>query len=301
MVARMSSPPGTSPRPVRPSLSLTMAMFRVKYGAWAPERFISIESKPATGTTSTSVMVGPVVVVFIESSSCDLAVDLTGQGAWVRILHRLGENTLGHGLVGDRAQEAVDRQAAHRSGRRRGCGREWSSVDHRVTDFDTGRPAVEQDSACKILENGKETVGGIGIRLSCVQRHRQLAFELVERFGQRVDIRVAEDHRGSAENLIAEHRIGTQLSQICREDHRCRGVLALTGDATAHSGYMLLVFQGGHALGEGLCDALRQHRLPGLSLNPRGHGIDESITVFTSGHEDETRSSAQLPTGPGQR
>ncbi len=52
------SPPGTSPRPVRPSESSSTTTLRVKYGAWAPERFRSIESRPATGYTEKRVTTG---------------------------------------------------------------------------------------------------------------------------------------------------------------------------------------------------------------------------------------------------
>ncbi|WP_255542637.1 hypothetical protein [Azospirillum sp. INR13] len=57
-VWRIFSPPGTSPTPVWPALSFRMTTLRVKKGAWAPDRFSSIESWPATGTTSISVTLG---------------------------------------------------------------------------------------------------------------------------------------------------------------------------------------------------------------------------------------------------
>lgn len=55
---RMPSPPGTSPTPVRPALSWISSTLRVKNGPCAPLRFISMPSRPATGMTSMSVMVG---------------------------------------------------------------------------------------------------------------------------------------------------------------------------------------------------------------------------------------------------
>src|SRR5574338_93768 len=58
MVLRMASPPGTSPRPVWPALSLRMTMLRVNQGPWAPERLSSMLSWPATGMTCRSVTVG---------------------------------------------------------------------------------------------------------------------------------------------------------------------------------------------------------------------------------------------------
>ncbi|SAL02635.1 hypothetical protein AWB80_08406 [Caballeronia pedi] len=58
MVLRIFSPPGTSPTPVLPALSVRITMLRVKKGPCAPERFINMLSRPATGTTRNSVTFG---------------------------------------------------------------------------------------------------------------------------------------------------------------------------------------------------------------------------------------------------
>src|SRR5207247_2697571 len=58
IVRRIASPPGTSPTPVRPALSVTIVIVRVKNGPWAPLRLSSMLSCPATGTTSTRATVG---------------------------------------------------------------------------------------------------------------------------------------------------------------------------------------------------------------------------------------------------
>jgi hypothetical protein len=57
-VWRIFSPPGTSPTPVRPALSVRMSRLRVKKGPCAPLRFSSMLSRPATGMTHRSVMRG---------------------------------------------------------------------------------------------------------------------------------------------------------------------------------------------------------------------------------------------------
>src|SRR3954447_13656385 len=57
-VWRMRSPPGTSPTPVWPLLSVRRTTLRVKNGACAPLRFSSMLSCPATGTTRISRMIG---------------------------------------------------------------------------------------------------------------------------------------------------------------------------------------------------------------------------------------------------
>ncbi|MNO04462.1 hypothetical protein D3C81_2255000 [compost metagenome] len=63
----MRSPPGTSPTPVWPALSLRITMLRVKNGPWAPLRFSNMPSWPATGTICMLVMIGALLVsgVFI--------------------------------------------------------------------------------------------------------------------------------------------------------------------------------------------------------------------------------------------
>jgi hypothetical protein len=43
-VRRIASPPGTSPTPMLPALSVTIVMLRVKNGPWAPLRLSSMLS-----------------------------------------------------------------------------------------------------------------------------------------------------------------------------------------------------------------------------------------------------------------
>src|SRR3990167_3984207 len=83
-VWRIFSPPGTSPTPVLPLLSVRMTMLRVKNGAWAPLRFISMPSWPATGMTRKAVTVGaprtaPDSVGVMVSLLCGA---LEGMGGW---------------------------------------------------------------------------------------------------------------------------------------------------------------------------------------------------------------------------
>src|SRR5471032_1494022 len=57
-VWRIRSPPGTSPTPVRPALSVRITILRVKNGPWAPLRLSSMLSWPATGMTCRPVTTG---------------------------------------------------------------------------------------------------------------------------------------------------------------------------------------------------------------------------------------------------
>jgi hypothetical protein len=78
IVLRMLSPPGTSPTPVLPALSCRMTTLRVKNGPCAPLRFSSMLSRPATGTTRSSVTVG---VAFDWDGFVDMKEDLLSDGA----------------------------------------------------------------------------------------------------------------------------------------------------------------------------------------------------------------------------
>src|SRR5690242_6459 len=75
----MGSPPGTSPTPVLPSESVRTTRLRVKNGAWAPERFISIESWPATGMTRMAVTRGDLLRAFMIRSPSE---SVSGVGGW---------------------------------------------------------------------------------------------------------------------------------------------------------------------------------------------------------------------------
>ena len=57
-VWRMRFPPGTSPTPVWPALSLKMTILRVNNGPCAPLKLSSMLSSPATGITNISVTSG---------------------------------------------------------------------------------------------------------------------------------------------------------------------------------------------------------------------------------------------------
>src|SRR4051812_16449767 len=83
-VWRIFSPPGTSPRPVWPASSVTMTMLRVKKGACAPERFSSMPSRPATGTTRMVLTTGAFTAASVRR---DLA--RFDQLLPARVLHRL--------------------------------------------------------------------------------------------------------------------------------------------------------------------------------------------------------------------
>src|SRR5687768_9887499 len=73
VVWRIFSPPGTSPTPVRPALSVRISRLRVKNGPCAPLRLSSIESRPATGITRIATMRGvDAAVMRLDSVGRDL-------------------------------------------------------------------------------------------------------------------------------------------------------------------------------------------------------------------------------------
>jgi hypothetical protein len=57
-VWRIFSPPGTSPTPVRPASSVAMTQVAGEERAVGAARFISIESRPATGITRSDATLG---------------------------------------------------------------------------------------------------------------------------------------------------------------------------------------------------------------------------------------------------
>ena len=57
-VRRIFSPPGTSPMPVWPALSVRIRRLRVKNGPCAPDKLSSMPSRPATGTARSDLTTG---------------------------------------------------------------------------------------------------------------------------------------------------------------------------------------------------------------------------------------------------
>ena len=83
-VLRIFSPPGISPTPVCPELSLITTILRVKNGAWAPLRFISMLSCPATGMICMEVTTGVENVLIVRSFFSDVQI----QGAYGQMSSR---------------------------------------------------------------------------------------------------------------------------------------------------------------------------------------------------------------------
>ena len=91
-----------------------------------------------------------------------------------------GSSSFGHVLVGDRSQEAFDRAAADRGGRRCRGGGERSAVDDGVPDLDPGGPAVEQHPPGEQFEPFEQWAGVGVVRRGGVNRGGELTFETVE-------------------------------------------------------------------------------------------------------------------------
>src|SRR6185369_11436341 len=76
---RIFSPPGTSPTPLRPALSVRISRLRVKNGPCAPLRLSSMLSRPATGTTRSSATRGvDGVLTRAPSTRCSAVAVLVG-------------------------------------------------------------------------------------------------------------------------------------------------------------------------------------------------------------------------------
>src|SRR5205085_863943 len=111
-VWRIFSPPGTSPTPVRPLLSVRTSRLRVKNGPCAPLRFSSMLSRPATGITRSAVMRG--VELLIEESLRSVGLDVArgDQLAPARVLRRLVRGEL-LGRVGDDFEAQLEQLGLH--------------------------------------------------------------------------------------------------------------------------------------------------------------------------------------------
>jgi hypothetical protein len=59
-------------------------------------------------------------------------------------------------LITDRPQKSLDRQRADGCAAPVGGRREWTAMDHRVRDFDAGRPAVGNQPAGFALDDGQQ-------------------------------------------------------------------------------------------------------------------------------------------------
>src|SRR4051794_20878545 len=183
-VPAILSPPGTSPRPVLASLSVTMTTLRVKKGPCAPLRLSNMLSCPATGTTSTEEIFGDMGVLPSVPGRSQPALDALGDAPRVVVAGSLGQEVGRHVLVGDRSLETVDGEGTDRRGpgvARRG---ERSTVDHRVPHLDPGRPAVEEDAAHLRLEERQEGARRVVVGLPGLDGDGELPLEATDRVGE---------------------------------------------------------------------------------------------------------------------
>src|SRR5262245_29368952 len=117
-VLRILSPPGTSPTPVWPELSVRMTRLRVKNGACAPLRLRSMLSRPATGITSIAVTIGaPEIPPWTIGCSflCLLLFGrLSGRSRGGQFLHERGQfRHLLRGEIGQRRTHGAGVAADH--------------------------------------------------------------------------------------------------------------------------------------------------------------------------------------------
>ena len=286
IVCLIASPPGTSPRPSRPSESVTIAMLRVKNGPWAPLRLSSIESCPATGTTSTLAMV---VGHFFE-----LSVEAATQAPGVVVADGSGQQRGRHVLVGDRTLEALDGEAADAGAARVGRRRVGTAVDHRVADLDTGRPAVEEDPARLELEDRQERGRVLDVAVGGVDGRGELALEGLEAGQQGGHVVVPHHDAGGAEHLVG-HGAVVDREQLgrCLVDHRCGGVLAGRG-ALADDADAVGAAQAGGAAGVGVGDAGGEHLLTGGSADGLAGGPQERVAALAGRQEEQAGVGAEL-------
>ncbi|KPX78934.1 Uncharacterized protein ALO53_05541, partial [Pseudomonas amygdali pv. photiniae] len=136
--------------------------------------------------------------------------DQTTQAQRVGILQRRRQLAVGQVLIADRAQETVDGQSAYRrSTCIRGC-RVRAAMHHGFTDLNTGRVAVEQNTADFLFQYRLQPIVLAQVCRFADHSRGQLATQGLQRVFQ---LRIVSDldyQRGRAENFFLQQLVAVQ-------------------------------------------------------------------------------------------
>ena len=122
----------------------------------------------------------------------------------------LGEQGVGEILVAHRAQEAVDGQGAHRSATGIRGGRPGAAVDHGITDFDTGRVAIDQHATDLLLEQRHQIAGLCQFVRLTQQGRGQLAAQALQGRQQLRAVSHFDDDGGRTEDFFLKQFVATE-------------------------------------------------------------------------------------------
>ena len=218
----------------------------------------------------------------------------------VAVGNRAGQQRLRHVLVGDRAQEALDRAGAHRGGagvRRRG---ERTAVHHGVADLDAGRPAVEQDAA-GLAVPGSAAAGprsswsdSSACTVAVSWPSSRAATEAISAASAQRTTRLEEPNT-SACSTSEEPKLAASVANSAAR--QVVGVVTGLAARDEVGGGAEIVDAVGVALG----DVRRQHGCRGGRGERVAGGVDERVQAGAVRGDDEAGVGAELPRPHGQR
>ena len=140
----------------------------------------------------------------IQRAGRMFSIDQTLDAQWIGVFQGFGQKGVRVVLEADRAQEAINRQCAHRCAARiRGC-RVRPAMNHGVSDFHTRGIAVQQDPSDLFLQQlGQPAVFEQLIRFT-EDGGRQLPAQTIERCDQLRLVSDFNNDRGRPEYFFLE-------------------------------------------------------------------------------------------------
>ena len=205
-----------------------------------------------------------------------------------------GQQAVREVLIADRAQETQDSRGADRGGSRVGGGREWASVDHRITHLNTGGPAVDQQASGFAFQSRQQGPGTFQVCVIQLQGDGQLAFQMLEDLADLFSIGALHDQRRGPEYLGLQRRIG---DKVPGPGDKQVG-LALVGRIAfqACCGFLRAAqfVQRADASFISLENPGSEHGLRRAALYQCGSGVDETIQGGALAGNDQSRVGAKL-------
>ena len=93
-------------------------------------------------------------------------------------------------------------------------------MNHRVRNLASGRKAVDDESSCLVLQNGDEIGEGCDVCIRSMQGRGKLAFKRMRQCDQLASIRVANDERAGAKDLLRQLAIAEKVAAAHLKERR---------------------------------------------------------------------------------
>src|ERR1700733_8566975 len=133
--------------------------------------------------------------------SSHLSIDHAPDSQGISILQFLGQRLVGKSLVADRPGKPENRPSSNRSGSTIRGRRIRASVNHSVTDLDSGGKPVKDKPSDLVLKDRDELSEITGILCRAMNRSREMAFESAGNLKDLIPARVLYEQRGRAKDL----------------------------------------------------------------------------------------------------